>query len=81
MLVNHCIYSPTYWMLNQSFNNWKIIQLSQKSALSDTFDELHQVFIYVITDNMDLLVESGKYGVINIPDTTTNGFYVIMLTS
>ena len=30
---------------------------------------------------MALLVESGKYGAINKTDTTTNGFYVIILTS
>ena len=30
---------------------------------------------------MASLVESGKYGVINTTDTSTNVFYVIMLTS
>ena len=30
---------------------------------------------------MDSLVESGKYGAINITDTVTNGYYIIMLTS
>ena len=30
---------------------------------------------------MALLLESVKYGAINTTDTTTNGFYVIMLTS
>ena len=29
---------------------------------------------------MASLVESGKYGVINTTDTSTNGFYVIMFT-
>ena len=30
---------------------------------------------------MDSLVESVKYGAINKIDTTSNGFYVIILTS
>ena len=30
---------------------------------------------------MASLVESGKYGAINTTDTTTNGFYVIILIS
>ena len=30
---------------------------------------------------MALLAESGKYGAINTTYTTTNGFYVLMLTS
>ena len=30
---------------------------------------------------MASLVESGKYGAINITDTSTNGFYVIVFIS
>ena len=57
-----------------------MIQLSQKSTPSDAFDEIHQVFLDGISDNMASLVESGKYGAINTTDTSTDGFYVIMLT-
>ena len=31
----------TYWPVLCSFKNWNIIQLSQKSNPSDTFDEIH----------------------------------------
>ena len=62
-------------------NNWKIIELSQKSTSSDTFDEIHQVVLDEISDNMASLVESVKYGSINKTDTTTNGFYVIIFIS
>ena len=71
----------TYWPVLGSFGNWNIIQLSQKSTSSDTFDEIHQVVLDVISDNMASLVESGKYGAINTTDTTTNGFYVVIFTS
>ena len=59
----------TYWPVLVSFNNWNIIQLSPESTSSDTFDEIHQVFLDGISDNMASLVESGKYGSINITDT------------
>ena len=55
--------------------------MSSKSTSSDIFDEIHQVVLDGISDNMDLLVESGKYGAINTTDTSTNGFYVITFTS
>ena len=71
----------TYWPVLGFFNNWNIIQLSQKSIPSDTFDEIHQVVIDGIIYYMASLVESGKYGAINTTDKTTNGFYVIVFTS
>ena len=70
-----------YWPVLGFFNNLDIIQLSQKSTPSETFDEIHQVVIDGISDNMAFLVESGKYGAINTTYTKTNGFYVIMFTS
>ena len=71
----------TYWPVLGSFNNWNIIPLSNKSTSSDAFDEIHQFVLDEISDNMALLVESGKYVAINTTDTSTNGFYVIMSTS
>ena len=71
----------TYWPVLGSFNNCKIIQLSQKSTSSDAFDEKHQVVIYGIIDNMASLFGSGKYGSINTTETITNGFYFIMFIS
>ena len=70
----------TYWLVLGSLNNWNIIQLSQKSTSSDTFDEIHQFVLDGISDNMASLVESGKYGAIITTDTTTNVFYVIIFT-
>ena len=55
--VNKC----TYWPVVVSFNNWNIIQLSQKSTPYDAFDEIHQVVLGGISDNVASLVESGKY--------------------
>ena len=72
-----CNYCPVL----VSFNNWNIIQLSQKSTPSDAFDEIHQVVLDGKSDNIASLFESGKYGAINATETTTNGFYVIMFTS
>ena len=55
--------------------------MSHKSTPSDAFDEIHQVIFDGISDNVDLLVESGKYGAIDTTDTAKNEFYVIMFTS
>ena len=71
----------TYWTVLGSFKNCNIIQLSQNSAPSEAFDEMHQVVLDGISDNMASLFESVKYGDISTTDTTTNGFYVIMFTS
>ena len=75
--VTKCI----YWPVLGTFNIWNIIQFSSKPTYSDTFDEIHQVVLDVISDNMASLVESGKYRAINTTDTSTNGFYVILFTS
>ena len=74
--VTKCTYWPVLWY----FNNLNIIQLSQKSTPSDTFDEIHQVVLDGISDNMDSIFESVKYEAIHTTDTTTNVFYVIMFT-
>ena len=42
----------TYWLLLGSFNNCNIIQLSQNSTPSDTFDEIHKIVLDVVSDNM-----------------------------
>ena len=70
-----------YWPVLGSFNNCNIILLSEKLTPSDTFDEVYQVVLGVISDNMASLFESVKYGSRNTTDTTTNGFYVIIFTS
>ena len=45
------------------------------------FDEIHQVILDGISDNMDSLFQSDKYGVRNTADTSTNRFYDIKFIS
>ena len=71
----------TYWPVLGAFNNWNIIEFLSKSTSSDTFDEIHQVVLDIISYNMASLFESVKYKAINTTDTSTNGFYVIVFTS
>ena len=71
----------TYWPLLGYFDNCNIVQLSQKSTPYHPFDKIYQVVLDGISDNMASLVESGKYGVINTTETTTDVFYVIMFKS
>ena len=60
-----------------SFNNWNIIKFSNKSTSSEYFDAVHKAVLDGISENMDYLVQLGKYGATNAADTTTMGYYVI----
>ena len=71
----------TYWPVMGSYKNWNIIQLTPALTNFEVFDEIHQVVLDSIIDNMESLAQSGKYGVINTADTTTNLFYVIQFIS
>ena len=51
---NEPVTKCTYWPVLGSFNNWNIIQLSQKSTPYDAFDEKHQVILGGISDNRPL---------------------------
>ena len=71
----------TYWPVLGSYNNFNIIHLSPKATLFEEFEEVHQVIIFVISDNMASLVQSVKYGAINTDYTTINGYNVIKFIS
>ena len=59
------------------FNNWNIIILSHRAITSELFEEIRRVSLYVISNNMALLVQSDKYGSMNTTYSTTMGYYVI----
>ena len=64
-----------------SYNNWNIIELTQKPTPFEAFYEINQVVLDGISDNMASLVQSGMYGAINIDNNTTNGLHVIQFIS
>ena len=64
-----------------SFNNCNIIKVSHKATSSDNIEKNNQVLIYGISNNIDELVQTGKYSSINKTDTTTMVYYVIKLLS
>ena len=55
-----------------SYKNCNIIHITPKSTPFEALNEMHQVVLDKISDNMASLVQSGKYGVINKYDTTSN---------
>ena len=59
------------------FNNWNIIQFTNKTASSEDFDLLHKLVLDGISENMDSLVQLGKYGAIDAAYKTTMGYYMI----
>ena len=64
----------TYWYVLVSFNNWNIIHFTNITTCREEFYEVTQVLIYVISSNMELLVQTSKYGAINAADPTTQQF-------
>ena len=60
-----------------SFNNFNIIQLTNKTTSSEYFNALHKVVIGVISDNMVYLIQLDKCGAINALVPTTVGYYLI----
>ena len=56
-------------LINKNQGDSRPPESASKPSSSDTFDEIHQVVLDGISDNMEYLVESGKYGAINTTDT------------
>ena len=64
-----------------SFNNWNIVQFTNKATSSEDFDVLNKLFLDGICDIMASLVQLGKYCDINAADPTTMVYYVIIYLS
>ena len=75
--VLDCTYQPVL----DCFNNWNIIKFSHKATESEGFEEIHQVVLDSISDNMDRLIQSGKYGATTTTDSTEMGYYMIKFSS
>ena len=75
--VEDCIYCPVLG----SFNNWNIIQFTNKTTTLEEFDAVHKVLLDGIGDNMSELVQNGKYGAIYTKYPTTMGYYVVKFLS
>ena len=69
----------TYWPVLGYFNNWNIIQFTNKTTTNEDFDAVHKVLLDSISDNMSALVQNVKYGAINIADPTTMVNYAVKL--
>ena len=67
------VHGCTYWLVLVFFNNWSIIISSQKATQIEAFEDIYRVVLDVISDNMVLLVHSGKYGTTKTTNYTTMG--------
>ena len=61
------------WPVLGFFNNWNIITFSYKAMKTEVFENIKLVALDGISDNMTVLVQSGKYGAINTTDKSTTG--------
>ena len=64
-----------------SFNNWNIIQFTNKTTPIEDFDEVHKVVLDGISENMTFLAQLGKSADINVTDQNIMGYYVITYLS
>ena len=71
----------TYWPVFGSFNNWNIIQFSNRKISSKEFYAVHTVVLDGLSENTAYLVQPGKCGNINAADLTTMDCYVIKYLS
>ena len=62
------------------FKNWNIITLSHKATTIEAFEEILQVVLDGINYNMLLLVQYGKYGVMNTIYSIEMRSYVILFS-
>ena len=54
--VEYC----TYWPVLGSFNNWKMIQFTNKTTTNEDFDVVHKVVLYGINENMSAFIQNGN---------------------
>ena len=56
------LYQPVqdckYWHVLGSDDNWNFIQFSHKATTGDDIENIHQVVIYVMSENMNELVQT-----------------------
>ena len=64
-----------------SFNNCNIPKISHNSTSSEEIDKIHKIVLYLISDNIAVLVQTDKYGAIDKTDITAMGYCVIKFMS
>ena len=64
-----------------SFNNYNIIQFTNKNTTNKDFDAVHKVVLDAISCNMSTFVQNVKYGAINTAYPITMGYYFVKFLS
>ena len=57
-----------YWHMLGSLNKWSIIKFTNKTTSSESFNEVHKLVLYGISENIPSLLQLRKYGATNIED-------------
>ena len=60
-----------------TFNNWIIINFTNKTTSKEDIYGIHEVVVHVISDNTVSLLQTGKYGSISKTDPITTGYYFV----
>ena len=81
----HTHYNPVvdcpYWPVLGTFNNWNIVYFTKKNTSSEEFNDINNVVLDGTSDNIDALVQKGKYGDINKIYMTLIFFYAVKYLS
>ena len=72
----HMVLDSKYWPVWGIYNTCNIMNFTNKTTSSEDFNDNYKVVFDGISENMDLLVHTGKYGVINTTDLKKMGYYV-----
>ena len=71
----------TYCPVLGYMNNWNTIHFSHKATSSEGLEKINQLVLEGISDNKDVLVQTGQYGAISTTYKTTMVSYVIEFLS
>ena len=77
----HMVLDSKYWPVWGIYNTCNIMNFTNKTTSSEDFNDNYKVVFDGISENMDLLVHTGKYGVINTTETTKMEYCVIKFVS
>ena len=64
----------TYWPVLGAFNNWNIMNFTNKGKCLEDFGDIHKGVLDGIGDNIASLLQTGKYGSISTTYSKTLGY-------
>ena len=61
-----------YWCLFFTYNKWKTVNFNNKYTSSEQLNDIHKVVLDAISNNMDALIDIGRFIAISTTDQSKN---------